>query len=187
MILTDNLMAFIERKLFTLNTGHAITAYLGIEKGYKTIKESIEDKDIREIVLGAMKESGEVLIKRYSFDREKHYNYIKKILGRFENPYLVDEVVRVGREPLRKLSYNDRLIKPLRGTLEYGTQNENLLLGIVAAFNYRNENDVQAVELENKLNEKSFEEVFYEVTGLNDKNIEEKVYEKYKKLINKIN
>ncbi len=181
MTLTNNLMAFIERKLFTLNTGHAITAYLGVEKGYKTIKESIEDKDIREIVLGAMKESGEVLIKRYGFDREKHYSYINKILGRFENPYLVDEVVRVGREPLRKLSFNDRLIKPLRGTLEYETKNENLILGIAAAFNYRNESDIQAVELEKKLNEKSFDEVFYEVTGLNDKNIEEKVFGKYKK------
>ena len=172
MTLTDNLMAFIERKLFTLNTGHAITAYLGVEKGYRTIKESIEDKNIREIVLGAMKESGEVLIKRYGFDREKHYSYINKILGRFENPYLVDEVVRVGREPLRKLSFNDRLIKPLRGTLEYETKNENLILGIAAAFNYRNESDIQAVELEKKLNEKSFDEFFYEVTGLNDKNIE---------------
>src|SRR5690606_17257769 len=29
MELTDNLMAFVERKLFTLNTGHIITAYLG--------------------------------------------------------------------------------------------------------------------------------------------------------------
>lgn len=181
MTLTDNLMAFIERKLFTLNTGHAITAYLGVEKGYRTIKESIEDKNIREIVLGAMKESGEVLIRRYGFDREKHYSYINKILGRFENPYLVDEVVRVGREPLRKLSFNDRLIKPLRGTLEYETKNENLILGIAAAFNYRNESDIQAVELEKKLNEKSFDEVFYEVTGLNDKNIEEKVFVKYKK------
>ena len=72
MILTDNLMAFVERKLFTLNTGHAITAYLGVLKGYKTIKESIEDIEIRKIVLEAMQESGEVLINRYSFDRKKH-------------------------------------------------------------------------------------------------------------------
>lgn len=184
MTLTKNLMAFIERKLFTLNTGHAITAYLGVLKGYKTIKESIEDPEIKNIVLGAMKESGEVLINRYNFDRESHYKYIEKILGRFKNPYLVDEVVRVGREPLRKLSYNDRLIKPLRGTIEYNTNNENLILGIDAALNYKNSNDTQAVELDRKLNENNFENAFYEITGLQDKKLEKKIYENYIKIKN---
>lgn len=37
---TNNLMAFVERKLFTLNTGHCITAYLGCLSGHKTIRES---------------------------------------------------------------------------------------------------------------------------------------------------
>lgn len=179
MTLTDNLMAFIERKLFTLNTGHAITAYLGILKGYKTIKESIEDTDIRKSVLEAMEESGEVLIRRYQFDREKHEKYIQKILSRFENPYLVDEVVRVGREPLRKLSYNDRLIKPLRGTLEYNTKNESLICGIAAALNYRNNEDNQAVELDKRLNTEGFKTVFEDITGLNDDEIEKKVIQKY--------
>ena len=41
MNLADNLMAYIERKLFTLNTGHAITAYFGYLKGYNTVDESI--------------------------------------------------------------------------------------------------------------------------------------------------
>lgn len=179
MILTDNLMAFVERKLFTLNTGHAITAYLGVLKGYKTIKESIEDIEIRKIVLEAMQESGEVLINRYSFDRKKHEKYIQKILSRFENPYLIDEVVRVGREPLRKLSYNDRLIKPLRGTLEYKTKNENLLLGIAAALSYRNSEDVQAVELEKRLQSEDIKSVFEDITGLNNNEIEEKVIKNY--------
>ena len=44
MNLVDNLMAYIERKLFTLNTGHAITAYFGYLKGYRTIDESINDE-----------------------------------------------------------------------------------------------------------------------------------------------
>ena len=46
MNLADNLMAYIERKLFTLNTGHCITAYLGNYKGFKTIDESIADEEI---------------------------------------------------------------------------------------------------------------------------------------------
>ena len=41
MNMADNLLAYIERKLFTLNTGHAITAYLGKMKGCTTITDSI--------------------------------------------------------------------------------------------------------------------------------------------------
>ena len=183
MTLTDNLMAFIERKLFTLNTGHALTAYLGILEGHKTIRESINDEKIKDVVVHAMEESGEVLIKRYNFDRDAHEKYIKKIVSRFENPYLVDEVDRVGREPLRKLGYNDRLIKPLRGTLEYNTKNDNLIHGIAAAMAYRNENDPQAVILKNKIENENLNKAFREITSLSDNpEIEEKVIEVYKTL-----
>src|SRR5471030_3554609 len=83
MELTDNLMAFVERKLFTLNTGHAITAYLGQHAGHKTIRDAILDPAIRQVVKGAMEESGAVLINRYGFDAKKHAAYINKILQRF--------------------------------------------------------------------------------------------------------
>lgn len=168
MELTNNLMAFIERKLFTLNTGHAITAYLGVLNGHSTVKESIENPEIREVVVEAMKESGEVLIKRYNFEKETHEKYINKILARFENPHLKDEVFRVGREPLRKLSFNDRLIKPLRGTLDYELKNESLVKGIAAAMKYQNENDPQAVELNGMINELGIKETFKKISGLED-------------------
>ena len=148
---TDNLMAFVERKLFTLNTGHAVTAYCGKSKGYQFVKESIEDENIKAFVKAVMQESGAVLVKRYGFDPQAHAAYIEKILKRFANPYLVDDVDRVGREPLRKLSYNDRLIKPLRGTLEYVLPNDNLIRAIATALHYRNENDPQALELQQSL------------------------------------
>ena len=150
---TDNLMAFVERKLFTLNTGHAVTAYCGKAKGYQFVKESIEDENIKAFVKAVMQESGAVLVKRYGFDLQAHAAYIEKILKRFANPYLVDDVDRVGREPLRKLSYNDRLIKPLRGTLEYVLPNDNLIRAIATALHYRNENDPQALELQQSLTE----------------------------------
>lgn len=147
MELTNNLMAFVERKLFTLNTGHAITAYLGQLAGHPTIRDAILDEEIRKVVKGAMEESGAVLIRRYGFDAQKHAEYINKILGRFENPYLKDDVERVGRQPLRKLSAGDRLVKPLLGTLEYGLPHDHLIEGIAAALHYRSEQDPQAQEL----------------------------------------
>ncbi len=179
---TDNLMAFVERKLFTLNTGHAITAYLGVIKGYETVKESIEDEEIQKLVVSAMKESGEVLINRYGFDREAHYKYIDKILGRFKNPYLKDEVKRVGREPLRKLGFNDRLIKPLRGTMEYNLKNDNLVYGIAAALLYSNEEDGQSVELQEKISKEGIEEAVRDVTCLEDSSQIFKIVETYKKI-----
>ena len=163
---TDNLMAFVERKLFTLNTGHCITAYLGCLKGHRTIREAIEDPEIQAEVKQAMQESGEVLIRRYNFDRDMHNAYIEKILGRFANPYLVDEVDRVGRQPIRKLGANDRLVKPLLGTIEYGTENQTLLKGIAAALKYTNDTDPQAVELQASLKQVGVKPTLAKYTGL---------------------
>jgi mannitol-1-phosphate 5-dehydrogenase len=168
---TDNLMAFVERKLFTLNTGHLITAYQGVLAGYETIKQSIEDDAIRAEVKAAMEESGAVLIKRYGFDPQAHAAYIDKILGRFANPYLRDEVDRVGRQPIRKLSPQDRLIKPLNGTLEYGLSNSHLINGIAAAFHYKNDDDPQAVELQRMFAEQGFAQTLSHYSEL-DKNSE---------------
>lgn len=166
MELTDNLMAFVERKLFTLNTGHAITAYLGQLAGHNTIREAILDEKVRKVVQGAMEESGAVLIKRYGFDAAKHAAYIQKILGRFENPYLKDDVERVGRQPLRKLSAGDRLIKPTLGTLEYHLPHANLVTGIAAALHYRSDQDPQAQELAGLLAQHDVASVLAQISGL---------------------
>ena len=166
MELTGNLIAFVERKLFTLNTGHCITAYLGALAGYRTIREAIADAAIQEKVRRAMQQSGEVLVRRYGFDRQLHHAYIEKILGRFANPYLVDEIDRVGRQPLRKLGADDRLIKPLLGALEYGLEHDALLEGIAAALCYRNDTDPQAVELQQMIQNEGVASTLVRVTGL---------------------
>lgn len=176
---TNNLMAFVERKLFTLNTGHATTSYFGKLKGYRFVKESIEDEGIKADVKATMQESGAVLIKRYGFDPQAHAAYIEKILKRFANPFLVDDVDRVGREPLRKLSYNDRLIKPLRGTLEYGLPNQHLINAIAAALAYRNEQDLQALELAKSLAENGVAQTVRKYTELQDEAVIERIIAAY--------
>lgn len=169
---TDNLMAFVERKLFTLNTGHCVTAYLGCLAGHNTIREAIENPVIRAQVKQAMQESGEVLILRYGFERDAHAAYIEKILGRFANPYLIDEVDRVGRQPIRKLGSGDRLIKPLLGTIEYGLENKTLLKGVAAALKYTNNSDPQAEELQTSLSKEGVKATLARYTGLDIDGVE---------------
>ncbi|MGR5456536.1 mannitol dehydrogenase family protein, partial [Vibrio alfacsensis] len=108
-----------------------------------------------------------VLIRRYGFDAEAHAAYIQKILNRFANPYLRDEVDRVGRQPIRKLSPQDRLIKPLNGTIEYGLPNSHLIKGIAAAFLYKNDDDPQAVELQAMFAEQGFAKTLAHYSELN--------------------
>ena len=184
MNLADNLMAYIERKLFTLNTGHCITSYLGFLKGYATIDESIADEKIYNIVKSAMTESGNGLIKKYGFDKEAHMKYIDKIIGRFKNPYLKDDVARVGREPIRKLRPSDRLIKPLMTAIEYGLPVDNIIIGIGAALHYDNTADKQSVELQEKIQNLGVISTVAEISGISDKNLLEKIEKSYKYVIN---
>ena len=166
MNLADNLIAYIERKLFTLNTGHAITAYLGKLKGLGTIADSIADEEIYTIVKAAMQESGEGLVAKYGFDHDAHFAYIDKIIGRFRNPHLQDDVTRVGREPLRKLSANDRLIKPTMTAIEHGFATPNLVLGIGAALHYNNPEDPQCVQLQQAISEVGVAKAFEQFSGV---------------------
>lgn len=179
MNLADNLMAYIQRKLFTLNTGHCITAYTGMLAGHKTIDESIKDPKIYELVKAAMTQSGDGLIQRFGFDKEAHYHYIDKIINRFKNPYLQDDVARVGREPLRKLSADDRLISPLTTAMSYGLPVDKLILGIGAALRYNNPDDAQSQELQAKIAEKGVAAAFSEVSGVTDAALLEQVTKAY--------
>lgn len=166
----DNLLAYLERKLFTLNSGHAICAYLGHLKGRRTILESIQDPAISEIVHAAMYESGEGLIREFRFDADAHHAYIEKIFGRLSNPYLADEVERVGREPLRKLDPADRLIKPLVTADSYGLPVDHLIFGAAAALRFDCPDDKQSVEMLQKIRAEGPAAALAAYTGLKPEN-----------------
>ncbi len=163
----DDLSAYLERKLFTLNSGHAICAYLGTLKGCKTIVESIADPAISHLVYQAMCESGEGLIKKFGFDPDAHHAYIDRIFARFQNPFLADETQRVAREPIRKLAPTDRLIKPLMTAYHYGMPVDHLLFGAAAALHFNCPEDEQSVELQKKIKDEGVEKALEEYTGLN--------------------
>ena len=162
----DDLSAYIERKLFTLNSGHAICAYLGCLRGHHTILDSVSDPVIGPIVYRAMQQSGAGLVKKFSMDEQKHQAYIDRIFARFHNPYLQDEVARVGREPIRKLAASDRLISPLLTAYNFGLPVDQLIFGAAAALRYDNAEDPQSVELQKTIAEQGAAAALEQYSGL---------------------
>lgn len=175
MKFTDNLIAYVQRKLFTLNCGHATAAYLGFLKGFPTVDKALEDPWIEEIVHGAMGESGAALCKKHGFNLEEHELYIQKIMQRFRNPYIKDDVARVGRDPLRKLGPEDRLVGPTLMCKGFDLPHHNLLKGISAALCYSNREDPQCKQLEEKIREKGMFETVKEVTTFGEEDAREVV------------
>src|SRR5690606_7472166 len=144
----DKLDAYIERKLFTVHTGHCCAAYHGYRKGYTTIQQAMQDDEIVQEVKGALNEAGSALIAHYGLDEAAHQQYIAQILERFKNVHLTDEVVRIGRSPIRKLAPQDRLVRPASLAYQYHIEVSYLTKAMAAALFFKVEDDQEAVELQ---------------------------------------
>ncbi|AIE58705.1 mannitol-1-phosphate 5-dehydrogenase [Bacillus methanolicus] len=177
----DDLKPYIERKLFTVNTGHAVAAYFGYYAGIQTINEAMEREDIKTLVEKTLQETGLLLVKKYNFEMEKHQEYISKIVNRFSNPYISDEVTRVGRSPIRKLGPNDRLISPAKQFAEIvGDQPVYLAKSIAAALLYDYPQDAEAVEIQESIKNNGLELTIEKYTQLDsDSNLAKLIVEQY--------
>ncbi|MGE6554806.1 mannitol-1-phosphate 5-dehydrogenase [Exiguobacterium artemiae] len=161
-----DIIPFIERKLFTVNTGHAIASYLGALFGKETIAESLQDVRVRRGVQTALYETGWLLLEKYGFDPKDHSAYIQKNIKRFENPRIHDEIVRVARSPIRKLGPRDRLVKPARELMDRGIEANGLAQGIAAALTYSDPNDSESSELNTFIEEHGIRQTVTTYLGL---------------------
>lgn len=144
----DDPLPYIERKLLTVNTGHSAIAYLGYARGLATIHTALEDPDVREGASKALEETGLLLAHEHGFDPEELEEYRQKVLARFENPRISDEVTRVARAPIRKLGRDERFVSPALRLLEMGHEPTHLAAVIKALLAFDHQQDAEAVELQ---------------------------------------
>lgn len=162
----DELGPYIERKLFTVNTGHAATAYFGARAGVERISDALADPIIAAQVAAALEETSAVLEAVHGLDAAGLAEYRTTILERFRNPELVDTVQRVGRQPLRKLSRHDRFIGPAAMAAERGLPTSALVAAIAAALEFDDSADEQSVTLQKRLRVEEADPLTADVTGL---------------------
>ncbi|KAK4990550.1 protein disulfide isomerase (PDI) protein [Elasticomyces elasticus] len=164
----EDLQPYIERKLFTVNTGHATAAYYGHNRGKKYVHEVLEDKELHDIVQNTLKETAHLIVTKHShISKSEQEDYVQKIVVRISNPVLKDVVERVGRAPLRKLSRKERFIGPAAHLAENGDKYDCLLGGIEMALRFQNvEGDEESEELAKILKEMGAAEATEKLTGL---------------------
>lgn len=163
----DDLEPFIERKLYTVNTGHATSAYFGYNKGIRTIHESLDDPKIKEVVHEALAETSHLIVNKHGITTEDQAKYVDTIIERISNPYLEDVTDRVGRAPLRKLSRKERFIGPAAQLAERGDKVDALLLGMEMALRFQNvPGDDESAELAKIMSSMSATEATEKLTGL---------------------
>ena len=141
---------YLKRKLYIHNMGHATCAYLGDLLGLEYIYQSIDRDEVYIIVRNAMQESAQALSKKYGVNLADIQNHITDLLYRFTNAALQDTCKRVGGDPKRKLSPQDRLIGSSATALEMGITPAYIAVGAAAGLHrYINEAEGMEQSVEN--------------------------------------
>jgi mannitol-1-phosphate 5-dehydrogenase len=114
LVPVDDIEAYVDRKLFVHNLGHAAVAYLGFraDPSEKLICRALRLPGVRAAALLAMRQAAAALALEYPADLapDALAAHIDDLLERFGNSALGDTVFRVGRDLRRKLARSDRVL-----------------------------------------------------------------------------
>jgi mannitol-1-phosphate 5-dehydrogenase len=157
---------FTERKLYIHNAGHATLGYLGYLKGYEYGYEALADDEIYFQARGAMEESALALTRKFHPPSGSLLENVDDLLHRFGNRALGDTILRLGRDPLRKLAPGDRLAGAVLNAREQHVIPVNLVTGLAAGLHFAHPADPLAQELQTKIRANGVEKTLAEVTGI---------------------
>ncbi len=162
--LVDDQDRYLQRKLYIHNAGHATFGYLGFLKGYRYVHEAAQDPEIMAVCEKAIEESGWAIEKEYGFSEEVIRAYRAALTDKCVSPELPDEILRVVREPIRKLGTEERFFGPIGLMLKHGRQPEHLLYGVCGALLARIPGDEQSRRIASLLDQKGVA-CLEEITG----------------------
>ncbi|MCU0960638.1 MAG: hypothetical protein MUF48_11090 [Pirellulaceae bacterium] len=164
--LVDNQTARLERKLLIHNGGHAICGYFGYHRGHQYIHEAVADPFVLAHVVNALNEIGEVVRRRHGFSAESIHEYKADLGRRGAIAELKDQILRVVRDPIRKLAPRERLIAPALMAEEYAAPRAWIVKGIAAALHYVHPHDAQSLQLAADIRSRGLEATLETVCGL---------------------
>jgi mannitol-1-phosphate 5-dehydrogenase len=137
----DPITAYVDRKLYIHNLGHAAVSYFGNlllpKAGY--LYEVLSNSIVRMRVRTVMHQAADALLAEYPdvFSHPVLEEYIDDLLKRFQNAALGDTVYRVGRDLPRKLNRNDRVLGAARICVSHNLPYNEILEVFRAAIRFQ--------------------------------------------------
>ena len=157
---------YIQRKLYMHNMGHAAAAYFGYLAGCPTIWEAVSDPVIKVLLLRAYGEASVAMAKEHGVLAETLLDHADNLLYRFGNHRLGDTVARVGRDPVRKLSPQDRLSGTVRLCLKHGKIPYYIAAAIGAGYHYAPKDDPAAAEIQEGIGRSGIRAAVHKFSGI---------------------
>jgi mannitol-1-phosphate 5-dehydrogenase len=141
----ENMKAWVDRKLFIHNLGHATAVYLGYlsHPASTFLYEVLSDSTLKAIVRNTMLQAADILLKKYpeEFTVESLTEHIDDLLKRFQNKALGDTLFRVGCDLQRKLGAQDRLSGAIHLARELKLPYNLILKALVCGCHFRATNE----------------------------------------------
>jgi mannitol-1-phosphate 5-dehydrogenase len=136
-----NMKAWVDRKLFIHNLGHATSAYLGFlaHPSCNYLYEVLSDYQLKEKVRNTMIQAANILLMKYpdEFTVESLTGHIDDLLNRFQNKALGDTLFRVGCDLQRKLGAEDRIAGAIHLAREFKLPYNLILASLVCGCHFR--------------------------------------------------
>jgi mannitol-1-phosphate 5-dehydrogenase len=161
-----NQSARLDRKLMVYNGSHAACAYFGFARGHTWIHEALTDEQVVSLVCSTIDELSAVVQHLHGFSRENIEAYKRDFWLRCRNRGLKDKVVRIARQPKRKLGRRERLIGPAKLAMQYQLPHSYILQAIWAALTFRHPDDPESMDLAEQLRCKGLRATLSEVSEL---------------------
>ena len=141
----DNIKAWVDRKAFIHNLGHAAAAYYGhsLHPEAVYLYEILDDQNVFKFARNAMLQSADILLTAYpnDFTAADLKDHIDDLLHRFRNKALLDTIFRVGEDLTRKLSADDRFMGSIHLAIKFGMPYDLIVEAMSFGFFFRAKNE----------------------------------------------
>lgn len=155
------------RKLYTLNMAHAMSCYLGVKRGYQTVMDVVKDEELFSLVCTALSEAQTGIDAAFDFAKEENDIWVGRVKELLLNPYINDDLPRLGADTRRKLSHTDRLCMPALLCLKAGRQPVSIAPAIRAGFDFEHD-DEGTIAVRNLVKAQGIEAAVKQISSLSE-------------------